>query len=170
MASGIDKYFQIAKCFRDEGLLADRQPEFTQIDLELSFASANDIRKLVEELIARIWKQLLHVDMDISRIQGNFIQRFHDTVVLGFIKVNPYIFESWMAKTYVGKKISNAEEIAGRMLCDEDIEGEWACTFTRKLSCKRKVSCRYLNLNLNMTSSGVDSFPLFTREKESNTL
>lgn len=43
-------------------------------------------------------------------------------VVLGFIKVNPYIFESWMAKTYVGKKISNAEEIAGRMLCDEDIE------------------------------------------------
>ncbi|KAF9922463.1 aspartyl-tRNA synthetase 2, mitochondrial [Linnemannia zychae] len=62
MASGVDRYFQIAKCFRDEDLRADRQPEFTQIDLEVSFGSAKDIQRLVEGLVRSVWKKLKNVD------------------------------------------------------------------------------------------------------------
>ncbi|KAF9582123.1 hypothetical protein BGW38_000617 [Lunasporangiospora selenospora] len=63
MASGVDRYFQIAKCFRDEDLRADRQPEFTQIDLEVSFGSAKDIQALVEGLVKSVWKKIKNVEV-----------------------------------------------------------------------------------------------------------
>ncbi|KAF9088300.1 aspartyl-tRNA synthetase 2, mitochondrial [Mortierella sp. AD031] len=63
MASGVDRYFQIAKCFRDEDLRADRQPEFTQIDLEVSFGSAKDIQNLVEGLVRSVWRKLKDVEL-----------------------------------------------------------------------------------------------------------
>ncbi|KAF8422517.1 tRNA synthetases class II-domain-containing protein [Tirmania nivea] len=57
MASGVRRYFQFAKCFRDEDLRADRQPEFTQLDLEMSFAGANDVMTVMEALVKRIWEE-----------------------------------------------------------------------------------------------------------------
>ncbi|MCM1180891.1 MAG: aspartate--tRNA ligase [Clostridium sp.] len=63
MCSGYDRYYQVAKCFRDEDLRADRQPEFTQIDMELSFVDVEDVLDVNERLLARVFKEAIGVDV-----------------------------------------------------------------------------------------------------------
>ena len=65
MVSGMDKYFQIVKCFRDEDLRADRQPEFTQIDMEMSFAGEEDVFSLTERMFKEIFKEIKGIDLPI---------------------------------------------------------------------------------------------------------
>ena len=65
MCSGYDRYFQIAKCFRDEDLRADRQPEFTQIDMELSFVDVDDVIDVNERLLAKLFKEVLGVEVSL---------------------------------------------------------------------------------------------------------
>ncbi len=59
MVAGMERYFQIARCFRDEDFRADRQPEFTQLDVEMSFCDAEDVQTLIETLIARLWRDVV---------------------------------------------------------------------------------------------------------------
>jgi aspartyl-tRNA synthetase len=63
MISGFDKYFQIVKCFRDEDFRSDRQPEFTQIDIEMSFVEQDDIINMGTNFLQTLWKEILDIDL-----------------------------------------------------------------------------------------------------------
>ena len=80
MCSGYDRYFQLARCFRDEDLRADRQPEFTQVDMELSFVDEDDVMDVNERLLQKLFKEIL----DAHRFSRGYLFIFHPMLVRSF--------------------------------------------------------------------------------------
>jgi aspartyl-tRNA synthetase len=78
MVSGIDKYFQIVRCFRDEDPRADRQAEFTQIDVEMSFVDSDDVIGVNEKLVAKVFSQILGIDVKVPIRRMNYQQAMND--------------------------------------------------------------------------------------------
>ena len=74
MVAGVEKYYQLARCFRDEDLRSDRQPEFTQLDIELSFIDREDMYELIEALMAYIWKEVIDVDIQTPFLRLSYME------------------------------------------------------------------------------------------------
>lgn len=74
MVAGVERYYQLARCFRDEDLRADRQPEFTQLDIELSFIDREDMYELIEGLMKRVWKDVLDVDIETPFLRMSYFE------------------------------------------------------------------------------------------------
>ncbi len=79
MVGGMEKYFQIAKCFRDEDLRSDRQPEFTQVDMEMSFVNEEDVMSMTEQLIAHVFKKIkgINIELPLKRMEYDDAMRFY---------------------------------------------------------------------------------------------
>jgi aspartyl-tRNA synthetase len=101
MIAGFDKYMQIVRCFRDEDLRADRQPEFTQIDLEMSFVDTEDILSINERYIQRLFRELLGVEVEVPFIRMSFIEAMER-------------FGSDKPDIRFGMEIKNISDIAGK--------------------------------------------------------
>jgi aspartyl-tRNA synthetase len=99
MVSGLDRYFQIVKCFRDEDFRADRQPEFTQIDCEMSFVEQNDVIEVFEGLAKHLFKTLKNIEFE-----GNFPQMTYEEAINSYGSDKPDI--------RFGMKIHNLNEVA----------------------------------------------------------
>lgn len=122
MAGGMERYFQIARCFRDEDLRADRQFEFTQLDIEMSFIKKEDIQNLIEHLFVRLFKKFLNIDISLPIMRMTYKDAFYqygsDKPDLRFdLKINDITHQCKTIKAdFVTKALSSKHNKAGALL------------------------------------------------------
>ncbi|KAH3902239.1 related to Aspartate--tRNA ligase, mitochondrial [Saccharomycodes ludwigii] len=125
MASGVHRYFQVAKCFRDEDLRADRQPEFTQIDMELSFANSEDVMEVVSDVVCQTWSKIAQTSL--QTVDSNNHSIVLD-IPVNTNKINTITYEQAMTKYGIDKpdlrfpqlQIINMSELGCRAYENED--------------------------------------------------
>ena len=166
MVGGIEKYFQIAKCFRDEDLRADRQPEFTQIDMEMSFVDEDDVISLTEKLLAYVFKKVKNIDIElpIKRMKyddainlygsdkpdlrfGMELIDVHDIFVVTDFKVFSDALQN--SGTIFALKVENKADIFSRKKIDELTE------FVKQYKAKGLPYVKYEN---NEFTGGISKF------------
>jgi len=129
MVAGFEKYFQIARCFRDEDLRADRQPEFTQIDIEASFIDEEDIQNIIEKLMKELFKDVLKIDLSLPFLRMTYLDSMthygtdkpdlrYDLKILNFTElVKPLNIPLFENKTYVrGLRVKDASSVTRKRI------------------------------------------------------
>jgi len=133
MISGFDRYYQVARCYRDEDLRADRQPEFTQIDVEMSFVNREDVLDIIQRLVKKIWKDTINYDLpDFVRISYkdaiNYYgsdkpdMRFDMKLVDLTDILSKTTFEAFKGKVIKGLLVKNYASNVSRKVMDKDNE------------------------------------------------
>lgn len=129
MLAGFDRYIQLARCFRDEDLRADRQPEFTQIDLEMSFVDEDDIMEVNEGFVARLFKEILNVDIPLPLPRLTYREAMER-------------FGSDKPDTRFGMEIEDISELvesSGFSVFSSAVSAGGFCTRHRGKRCRRKA-------------------------------
>lgn len=128
MVAGIDRYFQVARCFRDEDLRADRQPEFTQIDIEASFIDEEDIFGIVEGLMYSMFKEVLNIELSLPFPRMSYQEAYskygtdkpdlrYDTILYDVSSVANLIpFPPFQGREVIALKIPNGQDITRKVL------------------------------------------------------
>ena len=129
MVAGFEKYFQIARCFRDEDLRADRQPEFTQIDIEASFIDEEDIQNIIEKLMKELFKDVLKIDLSLPFLRMTYLDSMthygtdkpdlrYDLKILNFTElVKPLNIPLFENKAYVrGLRVKDASSVTRKRI------------------------------------------------------
>ena len=129
MVAGFEKYFQIARCFRDEDLRADRQPEFTQIDIEASFIDEEDIQNIIEKLMKELFKDVLKIDLSLPFLRMTYLDAMthygtdkpdlrYDLKILNFTElVKPLNIPLFENKAYVrGLRVKDASSVTRKRI------------------------------------------------------
>ncbi len=127
MIAGLDRYFQVAKCFRDEDLRSDRQPEFTQLDIEMSFVDELDIQTLIENLLKDVFKKNMNIDITIPFLRMDYDVAMNkygsDKPDLRFgLELNDYTAYFKDSSFKLFSNVTNENKIIKGIICDKILE------------------------------------------------
>ncbi|MCF7799610.1 aspartate--tRNA ligase [Candidatus Babeliales bacterium] len=153
MAAGFDKYFQIARCFRDENLRANRQPEFTQMDMEMSFINESDIQEVCENLLGKIWQKIFNKALKLPLPRYTFQEVFDkfgtdapDTRFGLEIRDFTKIFES-VELSFLQSIISKAGKVGGIVIKNKNFSrselDKWTEFANKTLGCKGLIYIKF---------------------------